>query len=208
MSVHCKGIGPDPLSGENERPVETTKSFARMERSGILGTVIVPLALWNDLMEIGRRRTEGKRLYNSSEYLHPKAHEMGVVGEWRVATLLGQPYATDVSTFGDDGYDLPGNIDVKCSESFKYPWLKVRVEKAVPGRRFALVAMDFSRRAVRYVGYITSEELQRICKPERIVLRPSRATEITGLKRDEKLGPESYVLRDVSVLTRALPPID
>lgn len=173
----------------------------------MFSTVRIPDAEWNRFWDVGERRTQDHRERVTSEYTHPKAHELGAVGESFFAWMTGRTAADDVNPVaGDDGSDFPG-CDVKAVESFGVPWLKVRFEKVAGAQRgfaFALVAVDMQARRARYCGYATKEMLERLT-PSRITLRSDRSTAITGLKRNDKYGPLSYIIKNERSLIRDLP---
>lgn len=93
---------------------------------------VVPAETWNRLWRIGELRSKQKLLYESSQYLEPASHELGVIGEWTFGRLVGLQAAEDINPLGDPGFDFPG-VDMKAAKIFRYPWLKVREEKVVDG---------------------------------------------------------------------------
>lgn len=171
---------------------------------GLFSIRKVPLAIWNHLWRIGEARSRQKLQYESSEYLDPNSHELGVIGEWTFGRLVGLPAAEDINPLGDPGFDFPG-VDVKAAKIFQYPWLKVREEKIVDGIVFALVAIDVRQHVVRYCGYADAALLRKY-KAERLLLNEKFRTERTGRKRDEQLGPLSRIIRAERQLIKALPP--
>lgn len=168
----------------------------------------MPESWWNDWWAIGGRRNSHHADRPSSEYVHPEAHKIGIIGEAFFGWMVGQEAATDVNAIaGDDGTDFP-NLDVKTADYLPRPWLKVRadkVAKAPSGRLYALVAVNARTRQVRYCGYVTRENLLTL-KPTQIRLRSDRSSDRTGLQRSENLGPSSYVIENEFSLTRTLPP--
>ena len=112
------------------------------------------------LKEIAARRNDGKVEYNSSLYMNPKSHYLGVLGEWCLSQLTGIPFDENEYAAGDGGSDFH-LVDVKGSSYWRSPDLKL-FEKDLESTSdyFALAAVNEPLKQVRYVGFISKADFK------------------------------------------------
>ena len=148
---------------------------------------------WTHWWNVGERRSRQKRDYESSEYLDNYSHEVGAIGELYFGRLVGVDANDDLDALGDPGFYFT-NVYIKATQFTWEPWLKVRMEKARAGMSFAVITVNLKTHYVQYIGHADYDLLMRH-EPTRILLNPSKSTKFTGLRRAERYGPLSYVIK-------------